>query len=317
MFTLALNTMMSLFICIFIGFFAAKRKLIDEVAIDKLNILLLNVTFPFMMISIFNIELTSEIIENGLPLFFYGLFYQAILAIIAFIFLSIFKFPNGRDKVARFAMIFTNTGFVGLPLIASVLGSEGLLYASLLNIPFNVSCFTLGVYLLQPQGENHINIKSILFTPTMIGVWIGLTMLLSQLVFPGTFDVNGEITRLPAFLTKTVTMIGSITSPLAMIIVGASLEQTKFKRVFADFKLHIFSVIKLLIAPMIVYFIAGLFIEDNQILVIVTIFSGLPSATIGTVLAERFHHDYVYSSEIVFLTTLYSLVTIPLLFSIL
>lgn len=316
MFILALNTMAALFLCMFIGFIAAKRNVLNEDSIDKLNVLLLNVTFPFMMIGVFNIELTDTIISKGLPLFVYGVLYQLILAVLAFGFTKVFKYKYDKSKVVQFAMIFTNTGFVGLPLIASVLGNEGLLYASLLNIPFNIMCFTFGVYLLQPEGENHINLKSILFTPTMIGIWIGIVLLLSQLVLPGTFEVDGEIVRLPSFLTTTINMVGGITSPLAMIIVGASLEQTNFKRVFCDIKLHIFSFVKLLVAPFITYGLLSFFISDSQILLIVTIFAGLPSATLGTVLSERFGHDYVYTSEIVFLTTLYSLVTVPVLFLI-
>lgn len=324
MFGLALSTMASLFLCIFIGFIAAKRSIIDEQGIDRLNIFLLNVTFPFMMIGIFNIELTPEIIEKGVPIFIYGIIYQMILAVIAFAFTSVFDFGVSRidtvgfsrNQIVRFLMIFTNTGFVGLPLIGSVLGAEGLLYASLLNIPFNIMCFTFGVYLLQPDGENHISLKSIFLTPAMIGIGIGLILLLSQLVIPGTFEVDGELVRLPVFMTKTINMVGGITSPLAMIIVGASLNKTNFKKVFCDWRLHIFSVLKLLIAPVITYFVCSLFIADPQILLIVTVFAGLPSATVGTILAERFGHDYVFASEVVFITTLYSLITIPLVFLI-
>lgn len=325
MFVLALSTMASLFLCIFIGYVAAKKKIIDEHGIDRLNVFLLNVTFPFMMVGIFNIELTPEIIDKGIPVFIYGVLYQLVLAAIAFVFTKFVDFgverPEtvgyDRNQVVRFLMIFTNTGFVGLPLIGAVLGADGLLYASLLNIPFNILCFTLGVYILQPEGENHITVKSIFLTPTMIGIGIGLVLLLSQLVIPGTFEVDGEIVRLPGFITKTINMVGGITSPLAMIIVGASLKKTNFLRVFADWKLHLFSVIKLLVAPLIIYLLFSLFIADAQILLIVTVFAALPSATVGTILAERFGHDYVYASEVVFLTTLYSLITIPLVFLVL
>ncbi len=322
MFSLALSTMASLFLCIFIGYAASKKGIIDELGIDKLNSLLLNVTFPFMMISIFNIELTSRIIEVGLPLFLYGILYQLMLTVIAFIFTSVVNFGTSREetigfdrnKIVRFAMIFTNTGFVGLPLLAAVLGSEGLLYASLLNIPFNILCFTFGVYMLQPEGENHISVKSIFLAPAMVGVMIGLVLLLSQIILPGTFNVDGTQVRLPGFLTNTINMVAGITSPLAMIIVGASLRKTKFKLVLTNWKLHVFSLVKLLLAPLVVYLLFGLFIKDSEILLIVTIFSGLPTATITTLFAERFGHDYVYASEIVFITTLYSIVTIPILF---
>ncbi len=325
MFTLALSTMASLFLCIFVGFYAAKKNIIDEQGIDRMNSFLLNITFPFMMIGIFNIELTPDVVHNGVPVFFYGIFYQLVLTVIGFIFTIVFDFgverPEtmgfDRNKIVRFGMIFTNTGFVGLPLISAVLGADGLLYASLLNIPFNILCFTFGVYLLQPKGENYITFKSIFLTPAMIGIWIGLGLLLSQLIFPGTFVVDGENVRLPAFLTTTINMIGGITSPLAMIIVGASLKDTKFGQVFGNYKLHVYSLVKLLIAPVIVYLIAKLFIDDAQILLIVTVFAGLPTATVTTLFAEKFGHDYVFASEIVFITTLYSIITIPIIFLVL
>ncbi len=316
MFTLALSTMSSLFICILIGFYAAKRNILEEDAIDKLNIFLLNVTFPFMMVSIFNIQLTDQILKLTMPIFIYGVLYQLILAIIGIIFLKLCSFEENKSKVILFSMIFTNTGFLGLPLVAALFDSQGLLYASLLNIPFNITCFSFGVYILQPSDENHIKAKDILLKPAMIGIWIGCFLMFSQLIIPGTYIVNDKVVRLPAFLTNTINMVGSITSPLAMIIVGASLKQTKFKRVFCDYKLHLFSLIKLIIAPIIIYILGSLFITNSQILIIVALFSGLPSATLGTILAERFGHDYVYASEIVFISTLYSLFTIPLLFTI-
>ncbi len=314
MFVLAATTMASLFLCIFVGFVCAKRGIIDEVAIDKLNQLLLNVAFPFMLLSIFNIELTEQIVKAGPYLCLYGFIYLTILAILGYVFIKIFRVSGDLKKIMLFSFIFTNTGFVGLPLIGSVLGSDGLLYASLLNIPFNIVCFSFGIYIIQPDGQNHISLKKIIASPTMIGIWCGLALLLSQAIVPGTFIVGEHAVRLPGFLTKTVNMIGAIASPLAMIIVGASLEQTKFKRVFKDVRLHIFAFLRLIIAPLIVYLLLQNIINDPMILIIVTVFSGLPTATMAATFAEQFKHDYVFTSEIIFMTTLYSLLSVPLLF---
>ncbi len=313
MFYIALSTMASLFLCIIVGFIAAKQKILNEDTIDKLNVLLLNITFPFMMISIFNIELTSQILNSFIPLFLFGIIYQSLLFIFVVVFIKLVKIDKNQKQVTMFAMVFTNTGFIGIPLIASVFGSEALLYASLLNIPFNITCFSFGVYLLQPKNTNVISIKQILLKPTMVGIWIGCILMLSQLIIPGTFEVDGKIVRLPAFLTRTINMIGNITSPLAMIIVGASLAETKFKNVFTNYKLHAFAFVKSIIAPFLIYLVLKPFIINELILVIVVIFSGLPTATLATVLSEQFKHDYVYASELVFITTLYSLITIPLL----
>lgn len=316
MFTLALNTMTSLFLCMLIGYYGAYRKIIDKSTIDKLNIILLNITYPLMLISIFNIALTKEILDNAFMVFFFGVLYQFALAIIGILFIKIVKFENDRDKIIKFMMVFTNTGFIGLPLIAAVMGSTGLLYASLLNIPFNILCFSYGVYILAPKGKLNVELKTILLSPSMIGIWIGIFLLLSQLIVPGTFMVNGVEKRLPEVLDNTIEMVGSITAPLAMIIVGASLIETNVFRVLKNYKLHIFAIVKLLVAPILVYLVFGKFITDENLLLIITIFSGLPSATIGTILAMEFKLDYVYASEIVFISTLYSIITVPILFYI-
>lgn len=314
MFGLALSTMASLFLCIFVGFIAAKKGILGTDSIDKLNTFLLAVAFPFMMLSIFNIELTPEFINVGLFVFLYGIGYLLLLTIVGFLVLKGLKVTGNTFKIMLFSFVFTNTGFVGLPLISAVMESNGLLYATILNIPFNILCFSLGVYILQPVGQNHINLKKILASPMMIAIWIGLVLLLSQLVLPGTFEYGDDLVRLPRFMTKTIDMIGGIASPLAMIIVGASLEQTKFTKVFKDYRLHIFSLFRLLIGPVITYVVFSNIIGDPTILAIVTIFAGLPTATMVTSLAEQFELDYVYSSEIVFMTTLYSLITVPIIF---
>lgn len=317
MFVLALNTMASLFLCIFIGFVGAKKKVISPSSIDELNKFLLNICFPFMMIGIFNIELTTDFITNGPTVFIYGLLYQLILMVIGFGVVKLLDFGVENKKILLFSFVFVNGGFIGIPLISSVLGAEGLMYASIINIPFNITCFSIGVYFLDKSEDVKVDIKTLLFSPVMIGVWIGLFLLLSQLVFPYTFDVDGQVVRLPAALTKTINMVGGITSPLAMVIVGASLEQTNIGKVLKDVRLHIFSLMKLIIAPLFTSLLLSPFITNDMILIVVVIFSGLPTATVGTVLAERYGHDYIFASEIVFITTLYSLITIPTLFLIL
>lgn len=316
MFSLALNTMAALFLCIGIGYFAIKRKMIKTADIDVLNSLVLNITMPCMMIAVFNIELTEKI-RNIIPqMFLYGILYNLLLLIMALILVKFIKITPRIRKILITCFFITNAGFIGLPLIASVLGKEALVYATLLTIPLNFFTFTVGVYILQPEGENHISIMKILTTPSMVGIWIGLFILLSQLVWPFTFESNGTITRLPSFLSQTVNMIGAITAPLAMFIVGASLSQTNFKKVLLDGKLHIYSILKLVIAPIIGYYVFGLFVKEDFILSIIVLFIGLPTGTIVAIIAEQFKQDYVYASEVVLITTIYSLVTIPMMFII-
>lgn len=314
MFVLALNTMAALFLCMLIGYIAARKKVITEQMIDGLNIFLLNITFPIMTLGVFNVELTDTIINVGPKMFMYGVLFNLILILLSYVLVYVLKVNDQKRGVLMACFIFTNGGFIGFPLILSLMGANGLLEATILNIPFNIICFSYGIYILQPKGENNISIKSILLSPVMVGVWIGMGLLLSQFIIPGTFEVDGVATRLPAPLTKTINMVGSITSPLAMIIVGAGLEKTKLKKVFTNTTLHLFAIARVVIAPFICYLFFNMIIDDQMILVIVVVFTGLPTAAVVPVLAERLKQDYVFASEAVLISTLYSLITIPLIF---
>ncbi len=310
MFILALTTMLSLFLCIGVGFFAAKKNIINNHSLKHLNSFLINITLPFMMINILNIDLTKEILQTIPLAIFSGFLYNFILFLSAISFVKLLKIDFTKKDIVIFSLIFTNIGFIGIPLIGTVLGQESLMFTTLLNIPFNILTFTLGVIILDPSEHKKINIKKIITQPAIIGITIGLILLLSQ-----TFTGYNSI--LPDFLSNSIRAIGNITSPLAMIIVGVSLVDVKFKELFLNFKLQIITIINLIIAPAIVYFILSLLLDNQMAINVCTIVSALPSATMLVPLSESFGIDYKYASELVFSSTLYSIITLPLLFFIL
>ncbi len=310
MFTLALTTMLSLFLCIGVGFYSAKKNIINDQSLEHLNKFLINVTLPFMMINILNIDLTKEILQTMPLAIFSGFLYNFILFISAIFFVKLLKINLEKKDIVIFSLIFTNIGFIGIPLIATVLGQQELLFTAILNIPFNILTFTLGVIILDPSEHKKVDIKKIITQPAIIGIIIGLGLLLSQV-----FTNNHSI--LPDFLTNTIRAIGNITSPLAMIIVGVSLVDVKFKELFLNFKLQILTIINLIVAPTIVYITLSILLDNEMAIKICTIVSALPSATVLVALAESFNIDYKYSSEIVFSSTLYSIITLPIFFYIL
>lgn len=312
MFESSLNAMLALFICMLIGYVATKKKVLTSDMLPVLNKLLLYIAFPIMIISILNIELTNNILIAFPIVFSVAITYNLILWGLAVLLCFIFKIRNNKG-ILIFSFIFSNVAFIGFPLIEAIYGTEALVYLTIFNIVFNILVFTFGVYLLQENSKRQISLKKILLTPSMIGIWIGLFLLFSQLVFPGTFENELGRTRLPYFISNALNIIGAMTSPLAMIIVGISLVQTDMKKVFTNIQLHLFSIISLIIAPFIIYLILNLLLENMMLINITTILVGLPTATISVSLAEEFNLDYIFVSEVVFISTLYSVVTIPFL----
>lgn len=308
MFFIALSTMLSLFLCMGVGYIGAKKKIISDDSINHLNNLLINVTMPFMFLDILNIKLTPELMLIAPKSILSGFLYIFILYFITIFIFKFFRVKSSKEGIYIYSLIFTNVGFIGIPLVTNVLDKSSVVFTALLNIPFNMLAFILAFWILNPNKDEKIDYKQIFLSPVIIAMFIGLMLLFSQLIIPFSFGDN----RLPYFMSYSISLIGGITSPLAMIIVGASLEHVKFKKIFTNLKLHIFSILSLIITPLIIFFILNTLSNDLQIINICTLMTALPSAMISVVLAKNFGLDYVLASEIVFMSTLYSIITIPI-----
>lgn len=315
MFEVALNTMLSLFVCMVVGYVGIRINVLTEEMIPTLNKFLLKITFPALMLAILNIELTKEIISVTPVSFLMAIIYILFLWIFAVILVKIFRINVTDRPIIIFSFVFTNVGFIGLALIQTVYDTQGIIYMSMFNIVFNVAVFTLGFYILHDSDMSKISIKKIFLSPVMIAIFIGLFLLFSQLIFPYVF-ISEELgtTRLPYFLSKSLNLIGGMTAPLAMVIVGASLAQTNVKSVFFDSRLHIFSLFKLVVAPILLFLILKPFIGDETLLTITIVFAGLPTATMSVIFAKELGLDHIFASKIVFITIIYSVFVTPLLF---
>lgn len=317
MFVTSLTTMITLFLCILVGLLAAKQKIITPNNLPILNNLLLKITMPIMMVTALNIPLTDDILISAPLTILFSFIYNGLLWGLAILFTKLLKVHADLQKIWIFSFIFSNVSFIGFPLVGSIFGADGLVYVTMVNVAFNILVFSLGIFIISPKGSSKLSLKSIFTTPAMIGIEIGLILLFSQLVLPFTFTDGTTTTRLPLFISSTLQMIGNMTPPLAMIIVGVSLSETNLKKVILDKRLHIMSILKLLVAPLIIYVVTSFLINDPIIIGICTIMSGLPTATLGVILSQEYKQDYIYASEIFFITTIYSMITIPILFLIL
>ncbi len=303
MFNIALNSMLALFSCLLIGLIGTRRKVFNEQMVDGFNKLLLTITVPAMFINAMNIEIENDLLKNGVVAFIAGFIYHILALIVAYVLAKIFRININYKSLWLFGLTFANIAFLGFPLINDLYGSEGIFYCSLFNISFSVFVFTLGVFLMNSGNNTKISIKSVLFNPPLIGVAIGIIIL----VLPF---------NLPIFLDKTVSMLGAITPPLSMIIVGSTLAYTKLTTMFKAKILYGFSLVKLVIIPVIVYLLANAFIDNEMLVVMITVLSGTPSAALTTILAHKYNQDSVLASEMVFITTMISVITLPLILKI-
>ncbi len=296
MFVIALNSMLTLFVFMLVGYICSKKNIFNSVTIENFNKLLLNVTAPAMFISAMNITIEKSILKPSVQSAIYGFAFHILALVIAFIVVKVFKVK--AKSIWLFTLTFANIGFLGFPLINDLFGTQALFFTSLINISFYVLIFSVGVVIMTLEVENNLSFKKLLFNKAFIGTLIGLVVFLIPY-------------SLPVFISKSIYMIGQITPPLSMIVVGSIFASTSVISALKKPEIYALALIKLIVIPIAIYFSFSLLIDNKQLVQIFTILSATPSAVLGVVLAKEYKNNDIYVCEIVFVTTILSVVTLP------
>lgn len=285
-----------LFLIIFTGFYCSKKNIMDEIFTNKLSNFLLQVTLPLLIISSFSISFTADIKRNVVKAFIYGF----IMFIVTPIIVKLLLLRNDKRKrnILQFAMVFSNGAFMGFPIAQSVFGNEGVVYVSIFNIIFNIFVWTYGIMLFK-DTNNKKDIKKILTNPGILAAIIGILIMI--------FSIT-----IPPILLNTMKLVGGITTPASMLVIGSLLSRTNLKNLFRDGSLYYGSFIKLLFIPGALYLISSLFKESSIVIKTFILLQAMPAGAVTSLFAESFNKDKEYSALIVSLTTLLSIVTIPL-----
>ncbi|MGO1468735.1 MAG: AEC family transporter [Tissierella sp.] len=299
-----IETVISLFIIIFIGFFAGKRGIIDENLNKGLTKVLINVALPFMIVSSFIFKYEENIKSNVIKTFAYSFIAYMVVAFISYILLL----PIKKDKktILHFANIFVNTGYIGFPILNSIYGPEGVIYGSIFNMFFVIFMWTYGIALFKgdfKREELKKEIKSIILNSSILAVFIGIIIMV--------FDI-----KINSLILNSIKSIGSITRPLSMIIIGVILSKVKFKKFLNNFIIYYGILIKLIIIPVFIYLISLPLTTPSKALNSVIIMTAMPASAMTSILAESFDKEKEFAAVVVSLTTLLSLLTTPLIINI-
>lgn len=199
---------------------------------------------------------------------------------------------------------FSNVGFMGFPVIHAMYGENELFLTSFVNIAFNISFYSIGVYILtKGQKQKSINWKDMFVNNIMLAVLLGLFIYLTKI-------------SIPDFARGLVTMVGNMTTPLSMLIIGLTLSEYPLKEIFNQRLQYALSFVRLLAAPLvIILFLKGLPIEVNELMVsVLVILNAMPIAANTTLLAHEYGGDYEFAAKSTMLSTILSLLTLPLIF---
>ncbi|WP_288222041.1 AEC family transporter [uncultured Clostridium sp.] len=289
----------SLFLIMLIGVYGKRKNIINEEINIGLRKILLEITLPLLVINSFSFDFQDEMKRNILIAFIYSIAFFIIATIISYIFLIPIK--GDKKRILHFANVFSNCGFIGFPVINNLYKAEGMVYGSIFNMVFTIFLWTYGIIIFSNK-INKKNIKKVFSNPSIVAVYIGISMMLLNI-------------KPPSFILESMKMVGNMTTPISMIIVGGILAKVKVRDLFKEVSIYYGAVIKLILIPLTLYIIK-LFLKDNSTIInTIIILQAMPSAAMTSIFAANFNKEKEYSAVVVFLSTLLSIISIPLIVS--
>ncbi|MBQ6400706.1 MAG: AEC family transporter [Firmicutes bacterium] len=292
------------FIIILPGYIVAKLGILNKQHTAGMSSLITCVTYPCLVITAMQMEFSMRVLNNCkyVVLIIFGAVIAALI-VSKLVTLAV-KLPPERAGIFAFMMVFGNTGFIGLPVLNGLFGSEAVFYGALCDSSYDIFMFTIGITLIRNGASDHrLSIRETmkgLINPCLVGVLIGLTLYICGITLP-------EIVAVP------VERIGNITSPLAMIVVGSHLASVRIRDLFGSGAAWLVCLVKLIIFPLIALGIVRLTIGTGSLLASVIVMqAAMPVAMLSVIFSERYKGDVEFASTGVMLTTLMCIVTIPL-----
>lgn len=293
-----------------IGVIATKLNIITVTIKDSIASLIFNITLPFLIIiSVTSIELNKQILQNSMLVFIFSAIGIVLLWLIGTLSKKILNLKNKKADIHILNTMFGNVAFLGYPLFSALFpGGEGLLYAIIFHFSQDLFIWTIGIFIFHSKSGSSFadNIKH-LVNPNTIAFFIGILLLTVGFQFP-------------EFLYKPFKGLGDTTIYLAMLYIGAVLAQNPMKSSFKKTEIYVLIFNKMLLIPFIMILLVKLFtmisgIEMSYIAKTVLIMQlAMPCMTMIVVLAKKFGSDDIHATENLFLSTIFSIGTLPLIY---
>ena len=292
------NQVLILFVLIAVGFICGKKKILNEHSVRGMTDLVLYTVTPCVIINSFMREFNTAMLKNLIIAFIAAALWFVVDIIIANI--IIHDKDKKRENVLRFGLIFSNCGYMSIPLQQALLGDDGVFYGAVFVSVFNIIVWTYGVSLMDGSTKN-ISLKKIFINPGIIGTVVGLIIFLTSV-------------KLPSVITAPIGYLAAVNTPIPMIIIGYHLVGASFKITGKNTWISI--IFRLVVSPLILLFGMYLFGIKGAVLVAGVIAASAPWAANTTMFAQKFDADVPLSAACVSLTTLLSVITMPIIVGI-
>lgn len=294
--------MLTLFALVVVGYIAGKLGYLGGDFDRQLSRLVINITCPALILSS---AMTGELPDRQfiLPLLLISLVTYIILTGAAFLLPRYLTKKKDDEGAIGFALMFGNVGFMGYPVVASIFGHEAVFYAAVLNVVNTFAVFTVGMILITGRSdvEQKRFEKKVLYSTPMLAAY--LTMAIVAL----------EIDNIPEAISQPLTMLGNITVPAALLIIGSSMSNLSLRTMLGNATVYTTTLFRLAILPVGIHFVMRALGFSPFVVNINTLVIAMPVATYGTILCLKYQKDTTMITEVTFITTLLSMISIPLL----
>lgn len=288
------SQVITLFLMMGVGFVLFRRGRFNQEGLDQVTHLLLYMVTPCVILESFLTQWDSSLLHN---LALGALLLALSYLVYALLVLPLFRRAGDTGVVLRFGSMYSNCGYMGLPLVEEVLGEEAMIYAALCVVAFNLFGWTHGAAMM--GGRQAVSLRRALLNPGVIALACGLPLFLLQL-------------QLPGMVSNAIGFLADLNTPLAMIIIGGQMAQADWGSTFRSGRLYGAAAVKLVAMPALTALLLLPFRPDRLLYITMVLLSAAPAAGLTGIFAQRFHRAPAAAAQLVTLSTLLCVVTLPL-----
>lgn len=292
-----------MFLLICVGAFCYKRKIITDSGSAQMSSLVMTIVMPAVIINSFCRDFDPEMAGNLVT----SLILSAILLAVS-VLLATLVFrkdtPDYADK--RMCVIFSNNGFMALPLLQAIYGDDGVFIGSINIVATNILLWTFGVWLLsRASGKSGggISWRKIVLNPGTLGLFVGLAIFLTSF-------------HVPEIVEDTLVFLSNLNTPLAMIVLGVYLAQSNLLEIMRDRSMYVVSLCRLVVIPLVSIALLAVLPFDKTVSGMLVISIATPCAVASSMFAQMYGTNYQYSSRIIAFSTLLSAISMPIMLSL-
>lgn len=290
-----INQLISLFLMMLMGFLVAKAGIVSPEFRKKLSTFTLNTAAPCIIIS--SVLESDSQPSSMISAVLMGVVFFALMLLFAKLLTALMRSPKHQRGLDQLMLIFTNVGFMGIPVVQSVYGPTGVALLSMFILIFNIIFFSYGVLLISSSAKfNWGSLKNACIFAALAGLVFGITGI-----------------RLPAPVESTLASVGAMNTPLAMMVIGASVAHSDLRTAMTNPRMYRICLVSMFIMPLLILAVVRFLPIDPMLAGISVLMAGMPIAGNCAMLSDIYTPDDMTASHCVMVSTLLSGVSLPLI----